>query len=488
MLITRLFAGLNFKLVGKDKNIIKLEHNSKKITKGSLFFCIRGTMYSGTSFIYEAIENGCEAICIDITEYEKLKEIDFDKNLSIIVVDDVRDCIGYVCYNFYGAKRFDFKTIGITGTNGNTTISFMLSHVLQKAGYSVGVIGTSGIYVNGDMIRGEGLTTPDPIDLYDILSFFYSVDVDVVISEVSAHALDLKKLNGLVFDYGIFTNLTEDHLDYFKTLENYGKAKERFFEIVKTGVFNIDDEFGKKLYKKFQSKKMSVSKFNADYTYSCKKKGCIITTKKCKMSLSYYLDGDYNATNATQAYAVLCDIINDKKLITKAFRSLPKIDGRYNEIKTDYHGKIILDFAHTPDGLEKVLSTAKKHVKKGGKLISVFGCGGNRDKEKRSIMGRVSGTIADLTIISIDNPRFEDPESVMGDIEKGIKEVTNNYNIIMPRENAIRYALINSKQGDIIVVSGKGMEPYYEVNGYKHIYREDIVIKTIIKRYDKKEN
>ena len=488
MLLSELFDGIKYTLIGEDKEIIKLEHNSKDITKGSLFFCIRGTRYSGTSFLYEAIENGCEAICIDFKEYENLASIKFDKELSIVVVDDVRDVIGYVCYNYYGASRFDFKLIGITGTNGKTTISFMLAHVLQKAGYTGGVIGTSGIFVNNDMIRGEGLTTPDPIDLYDILSFFYSVDVDYVIAEVSAHALDLKKLNGLVFEYGIFTNLTEDHLDYFKTIERYAEAKSKFFNMVKVGIFNIDDKFGKKLYKDFQSKKFSVSKEKSDYVYRQTSNGCYIIINEKKLNIKYNLNGEYNACNATESFAVLYDIIQDKRKIRKAFASLPKISGRSNEFQTKYHGKIILDFAHTPDGLEKILTSARNQLKNGGRLISVFGCGGNRDREKRPIMGKISGAIADYTIISIDNPRFEDPEVVMGDVEHGIKMITNNYNIIMPRENAIRYALLSSNVNDIIVVSGKGMEPYYETNGYKHLYREDIVIKTLIKRYDNKEN
>ena len=487
MNLSALFKGLKHELVGEDKDIVKLAHNSKEITKGSLFFCLNGSKTKGSLYLFEAIESGCEAVCLDRDEYDKIQDVLIETNISFVIVDDVRDSLGYVCNNFYCANRFDFKLVGITGTNGKTTISFMIANALQVAGYSVAVVGTSGIFINGDMIRGEGLTTPDPIDLYDILSFFYNVDVDFVIMEVSAHALALKKVNGLIFDYGIFTNLTEDHLDFFKDMKTYGNAKESFFNKVKIGVFNVDDNFGEELFKKFNSKKFAVSKSNGDYVYRRIKSGCKIISKSKHTVLKYGLKGEYNAANATEAYAVISDIVQDNRVIKRAFKTMPKINGRYNEFESKNHGKIILDFAHTPDGLEKILTSAKESLKSGCKLISVFGCGGNRDKEKRAIMGKVSGTISDYTIISIDNPRFESAESVMADVERGIKTITNNYNIIMPRENAIRHAFLSSKPGDIIVVSGKGMEPYYEVNGYKHIYREDVVIKTIIERYDKKE-
>lgn len=488
MNISRLFKNIKYSLYGEEKDIVKLEHNSKEVTNGSLFFCIEGRKTTGNKYINEAIERGAVAVCVSEKDFYECINIIDTTQVSVVVVENVRNIVGLVCNNFCNASRFDFKMIGVTGTNGKTTISFMISNALQKAGYSVGLIGTSGIFINGDMVRGEGLTTPDPIDLYDILSFFYSVDVDFVVMEVSAHALALKKTAGLIFDYGIFTNLTEDHLDFFINMENYGNAKSEFFNQVKTGVFNIDDKFGFELFKKFSFNKISVSKNDADYVYKGITKGCIVKCDNKSIKLNYYLKGEYNACNCAEAYAVLNQIIKDDSIIKKAFKNLEIIDGRYNQFESKYHGKIILDFAHTPDGLEKVLESAKKSVAKNGRLISVFGCGGNRDKDKRQIMGRVSGSIADYTIISIDNPRFEEPSIVMGDIEKGIKEVTDQYNIIMPRENAIRHAFVNSKKGDIIVVSGKGMEPYYEVNGYKHLYREDIIIKTIIKRYDKKEN
>ncbi len=487
MLLSGLFKGIECHIYGEAKNIVKLEHNSKEVTKGSLFFCISGGKTSGIKYISEAIENGAVAICVSESDFNNLLDFQIASDITIVVVKNVREVIGLVCYNFCNASRFDFRLIGITGTNGKTTISFMIANALRHAGYTVGVIGTSGIFVNDDMVRGEGLTTPDPIDLYDILSFFYSVDVDFVVMEVSAHALALSKTNGITFDYGIFTNLTEDHLDFFKSMECYGNAKAEFFKNVKTGIFNVDDDFGLKLYNNFEHKKISVSKTNGDFVYGVAKKECYIKHNGKLINFKYYLNGEYNATNCAEAYAVLSEIIKSDTKIKNAFKSLKPIDGRYNEFESKYHGKIILDFAHTPDGLEKILKSVKENLKNNGKLISVFGCGGNRDKDKRAIMGKVSGSIADYTIISIDNPRFESPEIVMGDIEKGIKEVTEKYNIIMPRENAIRHAFVNSKKGDIIVVSGKGKEPYYEVDGYKHLYREDIIIKTIIKRYDKKE-
>lgn len=486
MKISKIFEGTDYKLVGEDVEVSGLCQSSKSVAIGMLYFAIRGKSVDGADYIAEAIERGAVAIVVDEEYYsEHLAEIELFSNVSYVVTQNVRDIVGYACYNYNIAKEFKFKMVGITGTNGKTTISFMISHCLINAGYSVGVIGTSGIFVNGDNIRGEGLTTPDPIDLYDILNFFNMIGVDYVVMEVSAHALDLNKLNGLVFDVGIFTNLTEDHLDYFKTMEEYGKAKSKLFDICKFSIINTDDNFGKDLYKCCKTEKRSVGKSNADYQIL---KSKINETKLKgllgKICLKSYLIGDYNKYNTAEAYVALCSLGMPEKIIRKSFKSLPKISGRMNIYESKYRGKFILDFAHTPDGLEKMLTTAKSMAGK-HKLISVFGCGGNRDKAKRGMMGEVAGKIADYTYISIDNPRFEEPMSVMKDIECGIKNVSDNYCIVMPRIEAIKKAFLMSQKGDIIVVSGKGTEPYYDDHGQKHIYREDIVIKSVTKNFDK---
>lgn len=489
MKLTQVLKGIRFEKFGKDVEIANIEHNSKNVKHGALFLCLKGSTTDGSTFINEAIQNGASAIVVDSQFFEenKDKKKDITSKCTLIVVENTREIFGYICKNFYLTTSLDLKLIGVTGTNGKTTISFMIAQGLMSAGFSVGVIGTSGIFVNGEQVKGEGLTTPDPVEMYQTLAFFNDIFVDYVVMEVSAHALYLNKLNGLTFDYGIFTNLTEDHLDYFKTMENYGNAKASFFSMVDKAIINVDDEFGNELYNQISGYKKSVSLIDGDYTYNNNKSTTTIYYNNKKLKLKSYLKGLYNSTNTTQAFAVLTEIIQKNKIIKRSFKNLLIIGGRFNEFKSKYHGKVILDFAHTPDGLEKILTSAKDIVGKNGKLYSVFGCGGNRDKAKRSIMGEVSGKIADYTFISIDNPRYEDENIVMADIESGIKKVTNDYTIVMPRSMAILKAYLMSKPNDVIVVSGKGMEPYYDVMGEKRLYREDLVIKSIIKKFDYKE-
>lgn len=490
MKLSSVIKDIKCEIEGKDVEISTIEHNSKNVKSGSLFVCLSGKTDSGENYINEALENGAVAIMINEEFFanNKLMKKQLSKECSLVLTNTcTRENFAIACKNLYVGNKKIPKLIGVTGTNGKTTISFMIANCLISCGFIVGVIGTSGIFVNGEQIKGEGLTTPDPAELYQTLAFFDDIFVDYVVMEVSAHALELDKLSGLSFEYGIFTNLTEDHLDYFKNMENYGRAKAKFFNMVDKAIINIDDEFGQKLYDTFAGYKKSVSVIGGDYVYKNTSNVTTIIYNNKKIKIKSYLKGLYNSTNTCEAFAVASEIIQNNFKIKKAFKNLPIIGGRYNEFNSKHHGKIILDFAHTPDGLEKILTSARSLVKREGVLFSVFGCGGNRDKEKRHIMGEVAGRLADYTFISIDNPRFEDENIVMADVESGIKKLTNNYTIIMPRSVAILKAYLSSGKNDVIVVSGKGMEPYYEVMGEKRLYREDLVIKSIINKFDYKE-
>lgn len=486
MKLSRLLSGMSYELLQGDVGIeiMGLADNSKQCTPNSVFFAIVGGKCDGTNFIDEAVNNG--AICV-VVEKNILDE-DMKLGVVYIKVSSVRKAISSMCQNYYINTGVRFKLIGITGTNGKTTTSFMIGETLINAGYNVCVVGTSGIFVNGKQLRGEALTTPDPIELYSLFAFLNSIYVDYVVMEVSAHALELEKVYGLTFDYSIFTNLTEDHLDFFENMGKYGKAKAKLLESVttKTAIINIDDEYGKTIaLLRGNESVLFYGKETNDYkilgiTHNSFK--LIHNNKSYKFRLS--MPGEYNYYNAAAAIIVLLKEKVNVCVVKKSLKNLSKIDGRFNEFKTKQHGKVILDFAHTPDGLSKLLSNVRDNLCKSGRVISVFGCGGNRDKSKRPIMGRISGEMADYTIISIDNPRNEDAESVMQDIEKGIKVVTNNYDIVMPRAKAIERAISLSSPEDVVVVSGKGTEPYYEVNGHKEFYREDIVIECIIKNIE----
>lgn len=482
MKLYRLLSGVSFELItGElDVEVSGLEDNSKRVCRGNLFFAINGTRVNGEDYILEAINNGAEVV---VTQSDTIPE--GAKGITFVKVDNVRKVIGIVAKNYYCPNGYSFKIIGITGTNGKTTTSFMIGDGLEQNGYNVCVVGTSGIFVNGKQLRGEYLTTPDPIELQSLFGFLNSIYVDYVVMEVSAHALDLEKLNGVEFNYSIFSNLTEDHLDYFGNMENYGLAKKKLFmgNLSKVKIINTSDEFGREIAKVGA---ISYGECESDYKIEKIDNNCFkLTNNNFKIKIKLNISGIYNFYNATASIIVLLSEGVKPKFIKKYFRNLKIVDGRYNEFSVRGHGKVVLDFAHTPDGLEKLLHNVRENMKGVGRLISVFGCGGNRDPKKRPIMGRISGQNADYTIISIDNPRREPADNVMADIQAGVQEVTDKYEIIMPRSLAILRAINMSEPSDVVVISGKGTEPYYEVNGKKEFYREDIVIDCIRKNLEK---
>ena len=486
MKLVKLFKGIDYTLVNGtlDKNINKICDSSKKVTENSIFICIEGTKQDGHKYIGEVIKKKVSCIVI-----EKDVNINF-KDITVIKVKNAREVMSDLAANFYG-KTFNFKFIGFTGTNGKTTSSFMLRSILMSEGKNVGLIGTSGVFFNNETIRGEDLTTPDPIELYKILNIFQKKKADYVVAEMSAHALYFTKNRGIMTDIAVFSNLTQDHLDFFGTMENYGKAKMAYFSpnMSRIGIVNIDDELGKSIQDDY---KIPI------YSYSCNGKADFYATKinlkrnsfvfnhshsSFKIKLS--MPGLYNIYNALSAVSAAVMLGIPEKYIKLGLLNLPEIAGRFNVFDFGKKGKVVLDFAHTPDGLLKVLTAAREYKGKKGRIISVFGCGGNRDKGKRPIMGEISGTYADYTIISIDNPRYEKPYSVMEDIAEGLKKIDARYEIIMPREKAIERAIELSSKHDVIVVSGKGVEPYYEVNGKKYEYHEEEIIKSLQLKYRK---
>ena len=485
MKLYKLLNGISFKLLNGnvDVEVSSLEDNSKNVKENAVFFAIRGTKINGEHYIMEAITNGAKTVVVESEiELEKIP-----KDISVVLVESVRKAIGLMAKNFYCPNGYNFKVIGITGTNGKTTTSFMIGNALSESKLNVCIIGTSGVFVNGRQLRGESLTTPDPIELWSLFAFLNSIYVNYVVMEVSAHALDLDKVYGIVFDYAIFSNLTEDHLDYFKTMENYGLSKQKLFTLQssKIKIINTSDKFGLMLSNKVFNV-ISYGEDKSDYKITKLSNNTFkLTHNNTNLKIKLNITGLYNFYNATASVIVLLSEGFKISFIKRYFKNLKIVDGRYNEFSVNGHGKVVLDFAHTPDGLEKLLNNVRENMNGRGCLISVFGCGGNRDREKRPIMGRISGKLADYTIISIDNPRFEDEKVVMADIENGVKEVTSNYEIVMPRTLAITKAIDRSSDEDVVVISGKGTEPYYEVNGKKEFYREDIVIDCIKKKLER---
>ena len=450
----------------KNINIENISVKAEKEMNNGLFFCYKGE-HNGYDLIDEAINNGAKVIIVE--EY-------IDCNCNVVVVDDVRYSIGIIAQNFFDSANV--KVIAITGTNGKTTTSFIIKSIMEKAGKKVGVIGTNGIYF-GDKFLPAKLTTPDPIDLHEIFSIMKKGKVDYIVMEVSAHAIALEKIAGINFVCKILTNVTQDHLDYFKTMKEYQDTKLSFFNKDDLMVVNSDDECGKVLLRRYENA-ISYGIYNPSDAF------CIEINKDCNSYIMNISDNVFNAkTNLfgmfnvynCLASAVCCYYlgigIDD---IRAGLMNARAVQGRFNVINFG-EKKVIIDFAHTPDGLENVLKTAR--LLTDGKLFCLFGCGGNRDKLKRPIMGAISEKFADYTFVTSDNPRYEDPLDIINDILAGFNK--KNYYTFKDRTTAIKIAINSLKDGDTLLICGKGAENYMDIKGEKIPYSDFDVVYDAIK-------
>lgn len=466
MKLFKLIKNYKCRVVGNSNiEITGLFHKDTEVKTGGLFFCLRGTRVDGADYIESAIKNGAVAVVVE-------NEIPNLFRVTQIIVKNARDAMSNFACVFFGNPATKLKIIGVTGTNGKTTITTMIANVLQVADKKVALVGTNGIFILGKKIPSE-MTTPDPIELQYYFAKMVKQKCEYVCMEVSAHALDLLKLEGFKFEICVFTNLTEDHLDYFKTMENYYLAKAKLFtsKHTKFAILNIDDEYAKNLetrinipYKTY-SITNKASYFASDIKFEQgKQRFCF--NNCCNMEIN--MAGRFNVSNALASIAVLKHFEIDTAIIQKAFKTMPKVDGRFNYFLINGVG-IVIDYAHTPDGLENLLK-ATKELKSGGKLYVVFGCGGNRETQKRSKMGEISSKYADFVIISSDNPRFEPREKIAKEIEKGM--TNSNYLIELDRSKAIKIAFEMAVAGDILVIAGKGAENYIDENGVKIPYSD----------------
>ena len=467
MNVKDLIKGLNYvKTKGNvDIEIDEITCNSKEAHKNSLFICIKGNNYDGHTFLKEIENNGCRCI---------ISETELDSAITQIIVKDSRIAMASVSSIFYNHPEKKLKLIGIVGTNGKTSVSHIIAKILNYGNIKCGIIGTLGSYYNGNYVE-TSLTTPDPINLYRILNDMVEDGIKVVAVEVSAHAVYYKKIYGINFDIGVFTNLTQDHLDFFKTMDEYGKVKKSFFDnnLCKYIVSNSDDELGREIGKKKNAVSYGIKNPADIFAMNVKYNGVgstfILNLFDCVYNVELKMIGEINVYNVL-ASATACALSGMKTDdIYKAILNLSYVEGRLERVFSK-NFDIYVDYAHTPDGLYKAITSLKPMAK--GRLICVFGCGGNRDKSKREIMGRISGENADLTIITSDNPRYEEPMDIIFEIEKGVLSVTKNYVLIQDRKSAIEYAIEKAKDGDIILVAGKGSEKYQEILGVKSFYND----------------
>lgn len=450
---------------------------SSHVKRGDLFFCYKGLERDSHEFAEKACTSGAVAL---------ICEREINTPLPYAVVKDGRAAMRALSRAYYGFPDERLKIVAVTGTNGKTTTTYMLKSIFDENCDKTGVIGTLGV-LYGDRFISPELTTPDPIFLYSIFRDMADCGVRYVFMEASAHALYLGKLDGITFEVGIFTNLTQDHLDFFKDMKSYGKAKEKLFGSgrCKIAVINSDDKFGAKLLEKVRNPlsyglENPADVFAIDIAEDCGGSSFVINLFDELYDVKLNLTALHNVYNALAAATCASALGVKLSTIAKGLSALKGVTGRLERVATYNGGTVFVDFAHTPDGLEKSLSALKGICE--GDLLCMFGCGGNRDKTKRPIMGEISAKYADFTIITSDNPRYEDAYDIISEIEKGLIKGGGRYVAISERESATEYALNLLSEGDILLVAGKGGENYQEIMGIKHSYNDNTVIKKIIGR------
>ena len=451
-----------------DKSISKIVFDSRLADTKSLFVAIIGSSSDGHSYIQQVIDQGCSAIIVQNKPVS-------DSNCTIIEVENTAEALALVSTEFYGNPSKDLKLIGITGTNGKTTTATLLFNAFSALGYACGLIST---VVNkiGEKNIPSTHTTPDPIQLNQLLTEMVDARCEYVFMEVSSHAIHQHRIGGLHFTGGIFSNITHDHLDYHKTFAEYIQVKKRFFDTLPKGAFaltNIDDKNGKVMLQNTLAK---------TYTYAVQSpadfKAKIIENQFSGMALQFNgievwtkLIGKFNAYNLLAVYATGLLLNQDKTELLQVLSTLESVEGRFQYIKSSNGITAIIDYAHTPDALSNVLTTIQTIRKKEERILTVVGCGGDRDRTKRPEMARIACEMSDQVILTSDNPRTEDPQIILNEMLSGVSaEMSAKTLCIIDRGQGIKTAVSLAKNGDIILIAGKGHEKYQEINGVKHAF------------------
>lgn len=469
-----------------DVNVKEIKNNSKTVEENDMFVAIKGFDDDGHKHIKEAIENGAKVILAEEDKIDKniIKEIPED--VVLILTKDTRYALAIVACNFYKNPSKKMKLIGVTGTKGKTTTTYMIRDILEKHGIKVGLIGTVASYVGDRKIADNENTTPESLKLQEIFSKMLEEKCEAVVMEVSSQSLKLERVAGCDFDIGVFTNFAEDHISSKEhpDMEDYFNSKVKLFKMCKKGFINADDVYSimlPKLVPECQfttygidnhcdllAKDITVTNQYADFKVKIGDKN-----ERVKVSIP----GRFSVYNSLAAIAVAMQFGCNSEEIKGALENI-RVPGRSELVDNKLGLTIMIDYAHTPESLEKILSAVKIYTK--GRVISVFGCGGDRDKNKRPMMGEVSGRVADYTIITSDNPRTENPEEIVKDIEEGIKKTNGKYECIVDRKEAIRKAIKMANKRDMIVLAGKGHEQYQEINKERYPFDESEIVNNII--------
>lgn len=463
MKLRKILEGLEIEEIkgSLDKDITGVAFDSRNVDKGYIFVAIKGFKSDGHDYITEAINKGATAIIL-----ERDVEIK-DNDITVIKLLDSRASLSKVSANFYENPSKHMNMIGITGTNGKTTITYLIKSIFESNGNKMGIIGTIGSVIDGKLMKTEN-TTPESTIIQKYLKDMVNINIDSCVMEASSHSLDLKRVEDCNFDVGIFTNLSREHLDYHETLEKYFNAKLKLFTMTKkSNIVNIDEVYGAEIVKRVSHLKTPIITYGivekadiyaTNINYHLEGVDFTLNTPSGKIDINLNIPGEFSVYNALAAASCGCVYDIDLEIIKKGLEAVEGVKGRFELVPTNSDFTVIIDFAHTPDGLEKVLTTIEQFAE--GRVVALFGAGGNRDKTKRPIMGETVGKHADFLIVTSDNPRNEDPAKIIDDVLEGVKKANHNYVAIVDRREAIKYALENAEPKDIILLAGKGHETY----------------------------
>ena len=460
-----------------DVEITSLCVDSRKAGPGALFFCTPGLRVDAHDFAPQAVKLGAVALVVQ-------RELPLD--VPPVRVEDVRTALSYMAAEYFGNPAEKLMMLGITGTKGKTTTSFLVKSIMEAAGVKTGLIGTVCSMIGEETLPNR-LTTPDPIETQTLLRRMVDAGMECVIMEVSAHALDMHRLAGMKFKVGAFSNFSQDHLDYFRDMDAYFAAKMKLMDpaICETIVYNVDDERVGAAIKRLDMQKLRIGIRESSDVYAndieIGERGCSFLMtwhKHFRTTIDLHLAGIFNVYNALMAAGIcICAGVGPES-IRQGLENVTAVPGRIELLDTGTPYRVILDYAHSPDSLENVLNAVRQTAR--GRMIALFGCGGDRDKAKRPMMGEIGGKLADYCILTSDNPRNEDPMVILDAIEAGIKPTGCDYIVIENRREAIRYALTHAEPGDVVVLAGKGHETYQDIKGVKHPFDEKVVVRELL--------
>lgn len=439
-----------------DIDVKGIAYDSRKVKDAYVFVCISGFKTDGHDYIQEAIKNGAVAIVAE-------KDVKISGDITLIKTSNTRKALALMSAAYFDYPSSKMKLIGVTGTNGKTTTTYLLKSILEKNGYNVSLIGTVANIIGDKNIPSKN-TTPESYDLQYMFNEMVKNHTDYCIMEVSSHSLELDRVAGCIFDMSIFTNLTQDHLDFHKTFENYFNAKLKLFKQSKKAAINIDDEYGMKIIESIdipvmtysENKESDIRATDINITSNCS--SFLLRTKFDSVEINLPLPGRFNVYNALSAASVCIAEGVSLELIKLGLESIEGVPGRSEVIQSPKGYSVIIDYAHTPDGIVNILNTVGEYAKK--RIITVFGCGGDRDKTKRPIMGEAAGKLSTICIVTSDNPRSEEPAAIIEDILPGIYKTDCSFEVIVNRKEAIERALSIGEKDDVIVIVGKGHETY----------------------------